>query len=115
MTDTTFTEVFVTGLGPTVTRLDLNARFGQYGTIMTSYVPQDPASGRSRDFGFVTFYKHTDALKAVNSANGTMLKGQTMTVSPSRKKKDRKTSLSGGSTQARKDIRQAKVSAYRLC
>ena len=119
-TKSEFTTVFVGDLDSDVTRDELRTRFGQYGKITSISIPRDPESGSSRGFGFVTFLEHADALKAVKGANGTMLKGQLLKVSPSQKKEDRQASLAVGYTQAREDIRkketkQAKVSDYRLC
>lgn len=115
-----FTTVFVGGLDPDVTRDELRARFKQYGKITSISIPRDPESGSGKGFGFVKFLEHADALEAVKGANGTVLKGQLLKVSPSQKKEDRQASLAVGCTQAREDIRkketkQAKVSDYRLC
>ena len=115
-----FTTVFVGGLDPDVTRDELRARFKQYGKITSISIPRDPESGSGKGFGFVKFLEHADALEAVKGANGTVLKGQLLKVSPSQKKEDRQASLAVGYTQAREDIRkketkQAKVSDYRLC
>ncbi|ETW75193.1 hypothetical protein HETIRDRAFT_455862 [Heterobasidion irregulare TC 32-1] len=101
-----FTTVFVGGLDPNVTRDELRASFKQYGRITSINIPRDPESGSGKGFGFVKFLEHADALEAVKGANGTVLKGQLLKVSPSQKKEDRQASLAVGYTQAREDIRK---------
>lgn len=101
-----FTTVFVWGLDSDVTRDELRACFRQYGKITFISTPRDPESGSGKGFGFVKFLEHAEALKAVKGADGTMLKGQLLKVSPSQRKEDRQASLAVGYKQAREDIRK---------
>jgi len=48
-------KIFIGGLDSNTTKEDLEAHFNQYGTIVDSVVMTDPATQRSRGFGFVTF------------------------------------------------------------
>lgn len=60
-------KIFVGGLSPTATKQNLEEYFSQFGTIIDSVVMCDPATQRSRGFGFVTF-DSSEPLDAVQNS-----------------------------------------------
>ena len=49
------TNLFVKGLDPSLTAEDLHLMFGSFGDIKSCKVAQDPATGKSKGYGFVWF------------------------------------------------------------
>lgn len=77
-------KVFVGNLEYSVTGEDLRNHFVAAGNILDAVVITDKFTQRSRGFGFVEFESDEDAKKAIETLNGTDLKGRAINVSEAR-------------------------------
>ncbi len=77
-------NIYVGNLAYEVTDEDLMAAFTEYGEVTSAKVVTDRFSGRSRGFGFVEMTNGTEAQAAIDSLNGTDLKGRPLTVNQAR-------------------------------
>jgi cold-inducible RNA-binding protein len=84
-------KLFVGNLEYTVTAEELRNHFLSAGNITDCVVIVDKMTGRSRGFGFVEFETDEQAKKAVESLNGSDLKGRNITVSEARPQEARPT------------------------
>ena len=73
-------KIYVGNLGYTVTNQDLNAKFGEHGTVTSANVIMDRDTGRSKGFGFVEMSSASEATSAINALNGVELGGRAMNV-----------------------------------
>lgn len=65
---------------------DLQALFGQAGTVESVNVMRDTATGRARGFAFVEMASDDDAQKAISQLNNYQLGGRNLTVNEARPK-----------------------------
>jgi RNA recognition motif-containing protein len=65
---------------------DLQALFGQAGTVESVSVMRDMATGRARGFAFVEMASDEDAQKAIEQLNNRELGGRNLTVNEARPK-----------------------------
>jgi len=65
---------------------DLQALFGQAGTVESVSVMRDMATGRARGFAFVEMASEEDAQKAIEQLNNRQLGGRNLTVNEARPK-----------------------------
>ena len=72
---------------------DLEALFGQHGTVQRAQVATDRDTGRSRGFGFVEM--EDGAETAIENMNGTLFQGRPLTVNEAKPREDRQ--RAGGS------------------
>lgn len=70
----------------------LTQLFEEFGTVHDCYLPEDPASGGSRGFGFVTMDKD-DGLQAIQELDGCEIDGRIIRVNEAQPKR----SSGGGS------------------
>jgi RNA recognition motif-containing protein len=89
-------DIYVGNIAYAVTDEDLRQAFGQYGKVESARVVIDRDTGRSRGFGFVEMPNQDEANAAIQSLNGTELKGRAMTVNPSRPRDDGRGGGGGG-------------------
>ena len=87
-------NLYVGNLPFTVTSDDLQAAFGQHGTVTSAQVVMDRETGRPRGFGFVEMSSGGDA--AIDALNGTDLKGRTITVNEAKPRQERSGGGGGG-------------------
>jgi len=80
-------NLYVGNLSYTVTNEDLQAAFGQHGTVTSAQVVMDRETGRPRGFGFVEMSDGGDA--AISALDGTDLKGRNISVNEARPRQDR--------------------------
>ncbi len=79
-------NLYVANLSTSVNDEDLKSLFSGYGNVVSAKVIVDKFSGRSRGFGFVEM--NTDsAQKAIDSLNGKIQDGKSMSVSEARQKR----------------------------
>jgi RNA recognition motif-containing protein len=71
-------NIYVGNLSFEATAGDLEAAFGQHGTVQRAQVVTDRETGRSRGFGFVEMSDGGDA--AIQALNGAELGGRKLTV-----------------------------------
>ncbi len=77
-------KLFVGNLAWEVSGDDLRALFAGAGTVVDAVVISDKMTGRSRGFGFVEMSSEEEAKKAVETLNGTDLKGRNINVNEAR-------------------------------
>jgi RNA recognition motif-containing protein len=73
-------RVYVGNLAESVTRDDLRALFSKIGKVGGALVITDPATGRSRGFGFVEMIDVDDAINAAVYFSGAELEGRKLQV-----------------------------------
>lgn len=89
-------KLYVGNLPFATTAQDLEALFGQAGTVSVVEVVFDKITGRSRGFAFVTMGSPDDATKAVEQLNGHEMSGRAMSVSLARPREERPPREGGG-------------------
>jgi RNA recognition motif-containing protein len=82
-------KLFVGGLAWATTDASLRAACQQYGDVQDVKVITDPATGRSKGFGFVTFATEEAATKCKNDMNGQIIDGRAVNVDFPREREDR--------------------------
>ena len=81
-------KLFVGSLSFEVTDLDLEDLFKPYGEVLSAKVIVDRDSGRSRGFGFVEMSSDGSVQSAIDSLNGTEVKGRAVNVSIAKERTD---------------------------
>lgn len=69
-------HVFVGDLSPDITTDDIKAAFAPFGSISDARVVKDMTTGKSKGYGFVSFYNKLDAENAILSMGGQWLGGR---------------------------------------
>ena len=83
------TTIYVGNLPWKTTEDDLTSLFAEFGQIRDVRIIQDPATGRSRGYGFVEFVAGGQVESAVSSLNGREFQGRPLMVSVARPKPPR--------------------------
>lgn len=81
--------VYVGNLPWESTEDDLAGLFGEFGPVVDARVIQDPATGRSRGYGFVELSDPKDVPGVIAALNGRELDGRTLIVGLARPKPPR--------------------------
>lgn len=79
-------KLFVGGLSFDTADESLKTFFQQAGTVESAAVITDRFSGRSRGFGFVEMSSSAEARTAIDTLNGQVLDGRTITVDEARER-----------------------------
>tara|TARA_B100000949_G_C13878972_1_gene283810 strand:- start:108 stop:395 length:288 start_codon:yes stop_codon:yes gene_type:complete len=82
-------NIYVGKIAYEVTDDDLRVAFEEHGEVASAQVIVDRYSGRSRGFGFVEMENREEAEAAINTLNGTELKGRAIAVNESRPRESR--------------------------
>lgn len=82
-------KLYVGNLPFVTTAQDLEALFGQVGTVSVVEIVFDKFSGRSRGFAFVTMAGPDDARKAVEKFHGHEIEGRPLAVNMARPREER--------------------------
>jgi RNA recognition motif-containing protein len=94
------TKLYVGNLSFNVTTPDLEALFGQAGTVASVNIITDKFSGQSRGFGFIEMDNERDALTAIERFNGYELQGRALRVNKAKPQEERsggrRSSFGGG-------------------
>lgn len=95
------TKLYVGNLAFNVTTADLEALFGQAGTVASVNIITDKFSGQSRGFGFVEMGSPQEARDAIARFDGYALQGRAITVNEARPQREgagggRRPSFGGG-------------------
>ncbi|XP_068891788.1 cytotoxic granule associated RNA binding protein TIA1 isoform X3 [Aphelocoma coerulescens] len=69
-------HVFVGDLSPEITTEDIKAAFAPFGRISDARVVKDMATGKSKGYGFVSFFNKWDAENAIQQMGGQWLGGR---------------------------------------
>jgi len=83
------TKLFVGNLSFDTTENDLQDAFAAHGTVTEANLMMDRTTGRPRGFAFVTMATPEDAQKAIQSLNGAMVGGRSLTVNEARPREER--------------------------
>lgn len=73
-------KLFVAGLPNDFDDTDLKEMFELYGTVTSSKIVSDRATGRSKGFGFLEMPDKTEALETISILHGTSIKGKKLAV-----------------------------------
>ncbi|CAJ0920600.1 unnamed protein product, partial [Ranitomeya imitator] len=87
-----YTNVYIKNFGVNMDDERLKELFSKYGPTLSVKVMTDE-NGTSKGFGFVSFEKHEDALKAVNEMNGKNVNGKAIYVGRAQRKSERQAEL----------------------
>ncbi|KAI9294124.1 polyadenylate binding protein [Neoconidiobolus thromboides FSU 785] len=87
-----FTNVYVKNIDPSVTDDQLNELFSQQGPVTSALVSRTE-DGKSKEFGFVNFENHEDAMKAIENLHEHELAGKKIFVCRAQKKNEREQEL----------------------
>lgn len=79
------TKLYVGNIDYSSSEAELAAHFSKYGQIEMVNIPLDRYTGRARGFGFVTFKKPSDAMKAM-ALDGSEFKGRQIQVNFARER-----------------------------
>lgn len=82
-------KMYVGNLSFGTTKEDLEAAFGQFGTVTDSHIPQDRDSGRPRGFAFVTMDSKESMNAAIEALDGQDIDGRTIKVNEARPREER--------------------------
>ena len=74
------TKLFVGGLSYDTDDRSLRQAFEEHGEVVEAVVINDPGTGRSRGFGFVTLASHKDASRVIKAMDGNRLDGRAIAV-----------------------------------
>lgn len=73
-------KLLVRNLARTTSENDLRSLFEQYGQVQYCNLVMDPASGKSKGFGFIELPKPAEARMAIRELNQTSLDGNSIRV-----------------------------------
>lgn len=89
-------KLYVGNLPFASTAQDLEALFGQIGTVNVVEIIFDKFTGRSRGFAFVTMANGDEAQQAVEKFHGYEMEGRALAVNIARPREERPRSFGGG-------------------
>ncbi|HSJ82856.1 MAG TPA: RNA-binding protein [Acidimicrobiia bacterium] len=81
-------NIYVGNLPFNTTAADLEALFGEYGTVDSAAIINDRETGRSRGFGFVEM-DNTAGAKAIEELDGADYNGRNLKVNEARPREER--------------------------
>ena len=83
-------NIYVGNLAFEVTEDELRTAFEAHGSVDSATIIKDKFTGQSRGFGFVEMPAKEEAEAAINSLNGTDLKGRSLKINEARPQRDRR-------------------------
>lgn len=83
------TKLYVGNLSFNTSAQDLEAKFGEFGTVESANLIEDRETGRSRGFGFVEMSTAEEAKAAIASLDGQDLDGRNLKVNEAKPREDR--------------------------
>jgi len=91
-------SIFVGNLPWSVSNADLEAKFSEFGAVLSARIVNDKMTGKSRGFGFVDM-EDADAEKAIAALSGYSWDGREITVNEAKPKTESRNydNRSGGS------------------
>ena len=89
-------RLYVGGLPYSASERDLEDLFASAGSVTSVSVVTDKYTSQSKGFGFVEMSTDEEADTAINTLNGTMLGGRTLTVNEAKPREDRPRTGGGG-------------------
>jgi RNA recognition motif-containing protein len=82
-------KLYVGNLTYGIKDADLEALFGQFGTVESAQIIVDRDTNRSKGFGFVEMGSEADAQAAIDALNGQNYEGRNLTVNEARPREPR--------------------------
>jgi RNA recognition motif-containing protein len=82
-------RIYVGGLSYSASEQDLQELFSRAGEVSSIAIITDRYSGQSKGFAFVEMASDVEAQTAINSLNGTMLDGRSLTVNEAKPREER--------------------------
>ena len=82
-------NIYVGNLSYDVTEDELKEVFAEHGEVSSVNIIKDKYSGRSKGFGFVEMPNEEEAEKAVQTLNGSAVKGRDIKVNKARPREER--------------------------
>ncbi len=79
------TKLYIGNIDYAASEAELEAHFAKFGQIETVNIPVDRFSGKARGFGFITFKRVADAIKAID-LDGSDFKGRQIQVNFARER-----------------------------
>ena len=79
-------NIYIGNLDYSATEEQLRALFVAHGAVESTTVVRDRDTGQPRGFAFLAMTNNEEADKAIQSLNGTLLGGRTLTVNEARPK-----------------------------
>jgi len=89
-------RIYVGGLPYSATDSDLEKLFSASGTVTSASVVTDRFTGQAKGFGFVEMSTDAEANAAINSLNGTVMGGRSLTVNEAKPREERPRNGGGG-------------------
>src|SRR5580692_10948072 len=89
-------RIYVGGLPYSATEQDLTDLFSAHGTVTTVTLITDKYTGQAKGFGFVEMANDNECTAAINTLNGALMGGRTLTVNEARPREERPRSGGGG-------------------
>lgn len=82
-------KLYVGNMSFNLTESDLEAAFGEFGTVNSTTVITDRETGRARGFGFVEMGSDAEAQAAIDGLDGKSLDGRQLTVNIAKPRENR--------------------------
>lgn len=89
-------NIYVGSLHYDLGEAELKEVFEEFGEVSSVKIITDKFSGRSKGFGFVEMPDEDDAQKAIDSLNGSDVKGRSIVVNQAMERKERRSGSGGG-------------------
>jgi RNA recognition motif-containing protein len=77
-------NLYVSNLGDQITDESLRAVFATHGEVCSSRIIKNHVTGHSRGFGFIDMPNDTEAQRAIEKINGTVVNGRNLSVKEAR-------------------------------
>lgn len=82
-------NIYVGNMSYAMDEKSLSELFSQFGEVSSARVIQDRSTGRSKGFAFVEMPNDEEGKKAIESLDGTEIKGRNLRVNEARPREDR--------------------------
>jgi len=89
-------KLYVGNLPYAATEDDLKNHFSQAGTVTSTALIKDRATGRAKGFGFVEMSTDEEAQKAISMFNGQNFMGRVLTVNIAKPREEKPRNFGGG-------------------
>lgn len=82
-------DIYVSNLSPFIVNEDLYNQFSKYGTVTGVNIIMDKFTNRSRGFAFITMPDDTEAEKAIQEINGSLIDGKSIAASKAKPREEK--------------------------
>lgn len=98
-------KLYVGNLPYSMEEAELQDLFARVGTVESTTIMRDQATGRARGFGFVEMSDEEGAQAAIRELNDTQVGGRNLTVNEARPRANRGEGFGGGGGSRRREPR----------